>query len=128
MKQRATRRNHAQAKTGTSYRQSEALPRGSGPLRASLVFDLPKQRRNQIGISPGTKRFQVCRFSSAVEQRFCKPKVGSSILSTGTSETRKIIALAAIQDDCERSTRQGTRQGTRPYTHDGIAKRDRHRA
>jgi hypothetical protein len=25
------------------------------------------------------------RFSSAVEQRFCKPKVGSSILSTGTS-------------------------------------------
>ena len=28
----------------------------------------------------------VCRFSSAVEQRFCKPKVGSSILSTGTSQ------------------------------------------
>src|SRR4051794_32184019 len=26
----------------------------------------------------------VSRFSSAVEQRFCKPKVGSSILSTGT--------------------------------------------
>ena len=26
----------------------------------------------------------TCRFSSAVEQRFCKPKVGSSILSTGT--------------------------------------------
>ena len=25
------------------------------------------------------------RFSSAVEQRFCKPKVGSSILSTGTA-------------------------------------------
>src|SRR6185437_3874687 len=28
---------------------------------------------------------KVRRFSSAVEQRFCKPKVGSSILSTGTS-------------------------------------------
>ena len=27
----------------------------------------------------------IRRFSSAVEQRFCKPKVGSSILSTGTS-------------------------------------------
>src|ERR1700687_4873746 len=27
----------------------------------------------------------VSRFSSAVEQRFCKPKVGSSILSTGTT-------------------------------------------
>ena len=26
----------------------------------------------------------IRRFSSAVEQRFCKPKVGSSILSTGT--------------------------------------------
>src|SRR5712691_4234293 len=29
----------------------------------------------------------LSRFSSAVEQRFCKPKVGSSILSTGTSKT-----------------------------------------
>src|ERR1700680_922205 len=28
---------------------------------------------------------RVSRFSSAVEQRFCKPKVGSSILSTGTN-------------------------------------------
>ena len=27
----------------------------------------------------------IRRFSSAVEQRFCKPKVGSSILSTGTT-------------------------------------------
>jgi hypothetical protein len=27
----------------------------------------------------------VSRFSSAVEQRFCKPLVGSSILSTGTT-------------------------------------------
>ena len=29
----------------------------------------------------------IRRFSSAVEQRFCKPKVGSSILSTGTTKT-----------------------------------------
>jgi hypothetical protein len=29
-------------------------------------------------------RISFRRFSSAVEQRFCKPKVGSSILSTGT--------------------------------------------
>jgi hypothetical protein len=29
----------------------------------------------------------VGRFSSAVEQRFCKPKVGSSILSTGTTSS-----------------------------------------
>src|ERR1700730_2019111 len=39
---------------------------------------------------------RVSRFSSAVEQRFCKPKVGSSILSTGTSETRCFIGLFAI--------------------------------
>jgi hypothetical protein len=32
----------------------------------------------------------VCRFSSAVEQRFCKPKVGSSILSTGTNRINKL--------------------------------------
>jgi hypothetical protein len=30
------------------------------------------------------------RFSSAVEQRFCKPKVGSSILSTGTSNAKDL--------------------------------------
>src|SRR5436189_3336691 len=35
------------------------------------------------GQSPMASR----RFSSAVEQRFCKPKVGSSILSTGTTKT-----------------------------------------
>ena len=39
----------------------------------------------------------IRRFSSAVEQRFCKPKVGSSILSTGTTDTCAIIALAEIQ-------------------------------
>jgi hypothetical protein len=31
---------------------------------------------------------RLSRFSSAVEQRFCKPKVGSSILSTGTSKIK----------------------------------------
>jgi hypothetical protein len=36
---------------------------------------------------------RVRRFSSAVEQRFCKPKVGSSILSTGTSEPLENKAL-----------------------------------
>jgi hypothetical protein len=35
----------------------------------------------------------IRRFSSAVEQRFCKPKVGSSILSTGTM-TQPIEARA----------------------------------
>jgi hypothetical protein len=57
---------------------------GSGPLRASLVFDRPDMRRNQSMISPANNCLQFRRFSSAVEQRFCKPKVGSSILSTGT--------------------------------------------
>ena len=36
----------------------------------------------------------VCRFSSAVEQRFCKPKVGSSILSTGTTCLADIESLS----------------------------------
>jgi hypothetical protein len=34
--------------------------------------------------SSDDRLYGVRRFSSAVEQRFCKPKVGSSILSTGT--------------------------------------------
>jgi hypothetical protein len=33
----------------------------------------------------------LSRFSSAVEQRFCKPKVGSSILSTGTSAISSLV-------------------------------------
>jgi hypothetical protein len=44
--------------------------------------------RPTIGRSPhgvGRPIASSRRFSSAVEQRFCKPKVGSSILSTGTS-------------------------------------------
>ena len=56
---------------------------GSGPLRPSLIFEPPK-----IGPSGGifypSPIASIRRFSSAVEQRFCKPKVGSSILSTGT--------------------------------------------
>src|ERR1035441_653535 len=34
-----------------------------------------------------------CRVSSAVEQRFCKPLVGSSILSPGTNKIGKIHLL-----------------------------------
>src|SRR5579871_2195484 len=41
----------------------------------------------------------ICRFSSAVEQRFCKPKVGSSILSTGTSNVGRDICKAAAPPD-----------------------------
>jgi hypothetical protein len=33
----------------------------------------------------GQAAWQASRLSSAVEQRFCKPKVGSSILSAGTN-------------------------------------------
>ncbi len=67
--------------------QMKAIARyreGSGPLRASLIFDRPQDRRNP-GISSAPKQSSIRRFSSAVEQRFCKPKVGSSILSTGTT-------------------------------------------
>ena len=57
----------------------------SGPLRASLVFDRPQDQRNRkASISTVPDPPRIRRFSSAVEQRFCKPKVGSSILSTGT--------------------------------------------
>src|SRR4030088_3396890 len=42
-------------------------------------------RSAQSGDVVGPEARSIRRFSSAVEQRFCKPKVGSSILSTGTS-------------------------------------------
>src|SRR5258707_12724605 len=71
-------------------RRQSHVPRGSGPLRASLIFDRPQDWRNP-GIS-SVPEAKIRRFSSAVEQRFCKPKVGSSILSTGTIDVvRKSI-------------------------------------
>jgi hypothetical protein len=33
------------------------------------------------------KRLQICRVSSAVEQRFCKPQVGGSRPSPGTNKS-----------------------------------------
>ena len=39
----------------------------------------------------------IRRFSSAVEQRFCKPKVGSSILSTGTTTQASRHAVAYLR-------------------------------
>jgi hypothetical protein len=46
---------------------------------------LPK--RSPIDNDRPSKNSIKRRFSSAVEQRFCKPKVGSSILSTGTTHS-----------------------------------------
>jgi hypothetical protein len=57
-----------------------------------------------IGLSDGaatdSKRV-LGRCSTAVVQRFCKPKVGSSILSTGTSRS-KTLPPAGVRVDPER--------------------------
>ena len=45
----------------------------------------PASRAGGFGQAALDRRSQRRRFSSAVEQRFCKPKVGGSIPSTGTS-------------------------------------------
>src|SRR5262249_29455415 len=42
----------------------------------------------------GYQKPQQCRVSSAVEQRFCKPLVGSSILSPGTSAIKGLAQSA----------------------------------
>lgn len=39
----------------------------------------------------------ACRCSTAVVQRFCKPKVGSSILSTGTSPDNRLAPFLTRQ-------------------------------
>jgi hypothetical protein len=70
--------------------QEEAAERVDVAPRAAI-----NRRTKDIGQPFGGKpavELEKCsqylsRFSSAVEQRFCKPKVGSSILSTGTSKT-----------------------------------------
>jgi hypothetical protein len=45
--------------------------------------DMPTTSRQYLAQLRASPRY----LSSAIEQRFCKPKVGSSILSTGTSKT-----------------------------------------
>jgi hypothetical protein len=56
------------------------------PCGPTLLSDGPSAARSKGG-SPGEcVAFARGRLSSAVEQRFCKPKVGSSILSAGTSK------------------------------------------
>jgi hypothetical protein len=56
-----------------------------------------KQKRARLRKAPaaGTRLpWGRCRCSTAVVQRFCKPKVGSSILSTGTIHSFRCPALA----------------------------------
>jgi hypothetical protein len=60
-------------------------------LLASLIFEPPKIS----GKFYWPPIASIRRFSSAVEQRFCKPKVGSSILSTGTIPCSGMAPLEA---------------------------------
>ena len=61
----------------------------SGPPATLIFYDVPAAR-GPLGPRPCKMVADPWRgrFSSAVEQRFCKPKVGSSILSTGTTGSR----------------------------------------
>ena len=76
--------------------------RSCSPRQTSLVFDgaLPANIRLRRQKPQGTYSDadqtvvpMVRRFSSAVEQRFCKPKVGSSILSTGTIKSSRLLEI-----------------------------------
>jgi hypothetical protein len=60
-------------------RRRPATSQCSGPLRA--------------GVHATGYKFLMCRVSSAVEQRFCKPLVGSSNLSPGTKKAEEIRAF-----------------------------------
>ena len=53
---------------------------------------------------------EKCRRSSAVEQRFCKPLVGSSILSAGTKKTNKLVRY--FEPDCFRDFEIGKQMGS----------------
>ena len=66
----------------------QGLP-GSGPGRA--VGFWPWRAKSAMR---ARKSFRCCRLSSAVEQQFCKLKVGGSIPSAGTSSPRWLIAPA----------------------------------
>jgi hypothetical protein len=67
-----------------SRRMLEGLPRFPRTRLQMCAPAVHASVRNRGNLSFCNKTIR--RFSSAVEQRFCKPKVGSSILSTGTSK------------------------------------------
>ncbi len=71
---------------GAWYRACQA------PRLACTPLCTPWGRRQRADLVSNCN-YLASRFSSAVEQRFCKPKVGSSILSTGTM--RRVPSLLA---------------------------------
>jgi hypothetical protein len=60
-------------------------------------FAATGRKRGAIGREAISKSL-ICRVSSAVEQRFCKPLVGSSNLSPGTEQNQRLSydSLASI--------------------------------
>ena len=102
------------AQLGVSPGEARDFPRqeGSGPCPPSLVCER---------LAPPFRRF-----SSAVEQRFCKPKVGSSILSTGTTKINHLARIVApLSQRICRNSRLGL-QGATSFE-PSSAPRDRHR-
>jgi hypothetical protein len=57
-----------------------SIAKGRPVIKVVTLFDESPCRKKKMRVDAGK-----CRVSSAVEQRFCKPLVGSSILSPGTS-------------------------------------------
>jgi hypothetical protein len=64
---------------------------GSGTFQPSLILRRARGQTRRIAEPCPLSRRR--RLSSAVEQRFCKPKVGGSIPSAGTSDLADIAAL-----------------------------------
>jgi hypothetical protein len=86
--------------------------------------ELPKRSIRNID-----KRFidrSLCRFSSAVEQRFCKPLVGSSILSTGTNISRRFRPGNGPGGVTSRRGRLMESQGVQSFAYESAAFRTRH--
>src|ERR1043165_2695414 len=68
-------------------------------MKGALSLRLKKILGGKM-VAIGYRRCQKthrCRVSSAVEQRFCKPLVGSSILSPGTNRIRALQHIAALK-------------------------------
>ena len=116
------------------YRDNNLVPFGIvavSTLRGCLVSKSPEWERvamfsggNPVAIAlSGRSKPLICRVSSAVEQRFCKPLVGSSILSPGTVRSGascKVIFPAAREGrsplpgrDCGTAAASGSKRKPR---------------
>src|SRR4051812_34787157 len=112
--------------------RSASPPANGGGLESAFPCPKPPPRLHPGALPESQKKARSyrsmqeanCRISSVVEQRFCKPLVGSSNLSSGTTEIRRFAIFSSPPSHLH--SVRGNVPGNHPQTN-GNATRALHR-